>query len=53
MNHDYTHCMDWTKDCPKECFRARITSDLVNYPFEVSYAHLKDTKECLKREEKK
>lgn len=20
MNHDYAHCLDYSPDCPKECF---------------------------------
>ena len=28
MNHDYAHCLDFTKDCPKECFRAELSRDL-------------------------
>lgn len=51
MNHDYAHCLDYTKDCPKECFRAQLQKDLeenrskfVGVP--LTYAHLGDTVEC-------
>ena len=50
MNHDATHCADWTKDCPKDCYRAQLTEDLKNvewyYRLPVSWAHLKGTIEC-------
>ena len=29
MNHDYAHCSDYRKDCPKDCFRAQITKELM------------------------
>ena len=54
MNHDYAHCLDFTKDCPTECFRARLTRDLRNrtdLPWKpYSWMHFKDTEECKKRE---
>jgi hypothetical protein len=28
MNHDYAHCLDFTEDCPVECFRAELSRDL-------------------------
>ena len=28
MNHDYAHCEDYDVNCPKECFRAKLTEDL-------------------------
>lgn len=28
MNHDYAHCLDFTEDCPQECFRAELSRDL-------------------------
>lgn len=59
MNHDYTHCSDYSVDCPKECFRARLTNDL-EHKFEhklellkymtVSWAHFKGTSECERKE---
>lgn len=51
MNHDYAHCLDYTKDCPKECFRAELQRDIeenrskfVGIP--MTYAHLSGTIEC-------
>lgn len=29
MIHDYAHCLDWTPDCPKDCFRAQLERDLM------------------------
>lgn len=44
MNHDYTHCLDFTPKCPHRCFRAQLERDLkdrwtefVGMP--ISYAH--------------
>lgn len=45
MNHDYTHCSDYTKDCPKDCFRAQLCRDLKPWTF-VSFAPFKGTEEC-------
>ena len=46
MNHDYTQCIDFTDDCPKDCFRAQLMRDFelnwkkyINIP--ISYAHFK------------
>lgn len=51
MNHDYAHCLDYTKDCPKDCFRAQLQKDLeenqsklIGVP--MTYAHLGRTIEC-------
>lgn len=51
MNHDYAHCLDYTKDCPKECFRAELQRDIEENRSEfigvpLTYAHLGGTKEC-------
>ena len=48
MNHDATHCANWSKACPKKCYRAQLTEELTNiyYPLPVSYANLKYTKDC-------
>ena len=46
MNHDYAHCIDYTKDCPKDCFRAQLTSDLKPGDI-VSFMSFKHTDECL------
>ena len=32
MNHDYAHCMDYSPDCPMECFRAKLERDLAEHP---------------------
>lgn len=43
MSHDYTHCLDFTDDCPSECFRAQLARDLENIPiwYRVSWMHFK------------
>ena len=52
MNHDYAHCSDYRKDCPKNCFRAQLTkdlkqrTDLLGLPF--TWMSFKGTKECKK-----
>lgn len=50
MNHDATHCADYKKDCPKSCFRAKLTEELreIYYPLPVSWSHFKGTRECPK-----
>ena len=49
MNHDATHCADWTPECPKLCYRAELTRELnrICYVLPVSWSHFKGTKECL------
>ena len=55
MNHDYAHCEDYDVNCPKECFRARLTEDLrrntevLKYAL-YSWAHFKETSECKRKE---
>ena len=51
MNHDYAHCADYGKDCPKECFRGQLVRDLQERPYflPVSWMHLKDTEECERK----
>ena len=51
MNHDYAHCLDYTKDCPRECFRAQLQKDIEERRSEfvgnpLTYAHLGGTDEC-------
>lgn len=51
MNHDYAHCLDYTKDCPKECFRAELQRDIEENRSEfigvpLTYAHLRGKEEC-------
>ena len=52
MNHDVTHCADYTTACPKSCYRAEVTADLRNridlLSMPMSFAHYKGTKECPK-----
>ena len=55
MNHDnYAHCIDFTDNCPKDCFRAQLVRDLNDhrdkYPptYPVSWMHLLGTNECKK-----
>ena len=53
MNHDATHCLDWSEECPKKCYRAMLTEELkrIYYPLPVSWAHFDGTRECEKRRE--
>lgn len=30
MNHDYAHCMDYTADCPKDCYRAELVREALD-----------------------
>lgn len=51
MNHDYAHCLDYTPDCPKECFRAQLQRDLEERRSEfigvpLTCSHLGGTVEC-------
>lgn len=51
MNHDYAHCLDYTPDCPKECFRAQLQRDLEERRSEfigvpLTCSHLSGTVEC-------
>ena len=50
MNHDATHCADYKKDCPKTCYRAELTADLLktHYPLPTSWANFEGTDECPK-----
>lgn len=55
MNHDYAHCIDFTDNCPKKCFRAQLVRDLNDnrdqYPptYPVSWMSMKGTNECPKK----
>lgn len=56
MNHDYEHCADYTDACPKKCFRAKLTKEILTNPtlvqnWCVSWMHLKGTGECMRGEE--
>ena len=51
MNHDYAHCLDYTKDCPKDCFRAELQRDIEENRSEfigvpLTYAHFRGKAEC-------
>lgn len=51
MNHDYAHCLDYTENCPKDCFRAPLHRDIEEHRSEfvgvpLTYAHLRGTDEC-------
>ena len=52
MNHDATHCADYTTACPKSCYRAELTADLRKRNdllwLPMSFAHFKGTDECPK-----
>lgn len=51
MNHDYAHCIDYSPDCPAECFRARITEDALKRNLTISFMHFKGTDECTRGNE--
>ncbi len=51
MNHDYAHCLDYTENCPMDCFRAELKRDIEENRSEfigvpLTYAHLAGTDEC-------
>lgn len=50
MNHDATHCANYTSRCPKSCFRAELTAELkkIYYPLPTSWADFEGTNECPK-----
>lgn len=50
MNHDATHCANYTKSCPRSCYRAQLTEELrhIIYTLPTSWANCKGTKECPK-----
>lgn len=58
MNHDYAHCLDYTENCPKDCFRAELQRDIEETRSEfigvpMAYSHLGSTVECKLVMEKK
>lgn len=59
MNHDYSHCLDYEPDaCPKECFRAKLTKELLDDPTVApmgiaSWMHFISLEECKKECRKK
>ena len=50
MNHDATHCADWTPKCPNDCYRAQLTKELKErndlWWLPISWASLKGSDEC-------
>ena len=48
MNHDATHCADYTESCPKTCYRAQLTEELRKFKYSllVSWSHFRGTDEC-------
>lgn len=50
MNHDATHCDDYTEACPKSCHIAQLTEELkhIHYALPISWAHYKGTNYCPK-----
>lgn len=55
MNHDATHCADYTQACPRSCYRSQLAEDLREriYTLPICWAHLKGTEYCPKEAEKK
>ena len=42
MNHDITHCADYTESCPKDCFRAQRTEKALEKHWTmIRWAHFK------------
>ena len=50
MNHDATHCGNYSEECPKDCYRAQLTEELqqIKYPWPESFALFKNTDICPK-----
>ena len=54
MNHDYAHCLDYSPNCPKDCFRGMLIRDLrdnnkinlIGTP--IAWSHFDGTDECKK-----
>ena len=46
MNHDNAHCIDYTDNCPKECYRGALVRDLKLHQI-VTWTHFKGTAECV------
>lgn len=53
MNHDYVHCLDYTEDCPEECFKAVLNRYLQTINpvkligVHLAWGYLRGTDECL------
>lgn len=54
MNHDYAHCADYRKDCPKDCFRVQLVRDLKQRTdllgLSFTWMSFKGTDECKRKE---
>lgn len=54
MNHDATHCADYTEGkCPESCYRGQLTKELAERRKEfsgipISYASFAGTSECAR-----
>lgn len=50
MNHDAAYCLDYSTDCPKNCYRAQLTEELrrIDYELPTSWCHFKGTRYCPK-----
>ena len=57
MNHDATHCIACDDRCPKECYRAQLTRELMRmlscYPLSVSWSNFEGTEECKRKDAQK
>ena len=57
MNHDYAHCIDFTDDCPKDCFRAELVREALDKHWAiVDWMHFKGDEpvtECREYERQK
>ena len=58
MNHDYAHCLDFKKTCPKKCFRAKLVRDLQKREEELkdiplAWVHFRKTEKCPKNKKEK
>ena len=55
MNHDYAHCLDQDKHCPKNCFRRQLNDDLKHIEGHgigwISWMHFRGTGMCQIEEE--
>ena len=50
MNHDFTHCAEFSNAKKKTCFQAQLMEELKNRPdlfgLNFSYAYFRGTDEC-------
>lgn len=53
MDHDYAHCRDYRKDCPEECFRARLTKEAIEIHYNsphMTWFDFAGTEVCKRKE---